>query len=169
MSFQGDGTVDLVTTASTIHWLDKPSFMTEVSRVLRPGGVLAVYSYGFDMIHNKEAQQLVWEGLFRTTLRDDWVPDAHMHIDNGLALIELPFNDFQRLEPLLIEREVDIDSYIGFIGSWAPWQTYKKRNRETNILTDLRQRLRTLYTDGLTGQIRPIILTSPIYVLLGRK
>ena len=40
-----DHFVDLVTVASAIHWFDLGRFYAEVSRVVRPGGVIAVWTY----------------------------------------------------------------------------------------------------------------------------
>jgi len=37
--------VDLITVAQALHWLDLPRFYAEVLRVLRPGGVIAVWCY----------------------------------------------------------------------------------------------------------------------------
>jgi len=39
------GSVDLVTVAAALHWLDFASFFAEVERVTRPGGVLAAWTY----------------------------------------------------------------------------------------------------------------------------
>ncbi|XP_033728678.1 putative methyltransferase DDB_G0268948 isoform X2 [Pecten maximus] len=168
LSSQGDGTVDLVTVGTAIHWLDRSIFMKEVERVLRPGGVLAVYTYGLDILHNKEAHGLVWEDLYKKTLQD-CNPGPHIHIINGLSLIELPFKDSIRLEPLLVEREVDVDFYIGFIRSWSPWQLFEKKNPKTDILTVLAQRLKALYKDSVSNDVHQISLTSTTYALLGRK
>src|SRR6476661_897619 len=38
--------MDLVTVAQALHWFDREGFFAEVDRVLRPGGLLAVWSYG---------------------------------------------------------------------------------------------------------------------------
>ena len=40
-----DASVDLVTVGQALHWFDHPKFFEEVRRVLRPHGVLAVWSY----------------------------------------------------------------------------------------------------------------------------
>ena len=42
----GAGTADLVVVAQALHWLDLDRFYREVVRVLAPGGVLAVWTYG---------------------------------------------------------------------------------------------------------------------------
>ncbi|KAL8591896.1 hypothetical protein ACOMHN_044392 [Nucella lapillus] len=39
------GSVDLVTVATGLHWLDLDKFYPEVERVLSPGGALVAYSY----------------------------------------------------------------------------------------------------------------------------
>ena len=41
----GDRSVDLVTVAQAAHWLDRPRFYAEARRVLRPAGVIALWSY----------------------------------------------------------------------------------------------------------------------------
>jgi ubiquinone/menaquinone biosynthesis C-methylase UbiE len=41
-----DGTVDLITTAQAAHWFDLDAFFTESNRLLKPGGVLAIWGYG---------------------------------------------------------------------------------------------------------------------------
>jgi ubiquinone/menaquinone biosynthesis C-methylase UbiE len=38
--------VDLVTVAQALHWFDLDPFYGEVQRVLKPSGVLAVWTYG---------------------------------------------------------------------------------------------------------------------------
>src|SRR5882724_9935319 len=38
--------LDLVTVAQALHWFDLDSFYAEVQRVLKPSGVLAVWTYG---------------------------------------------------------------------------------------------------------------------------
>lgn len=38
--------IDLVTVAQAAHWFDLPQFYAEAQRVLKPGGVLALWGYG---------------------------------------------------------------------------------------------------------------------------
>ena len=43
-----DGVVDLVTSMTAAHWFDRPRFLLEADRLLRPGGCLALLSYTMD-------------------------------------------------------------------------------------------------------------------------
>ena len=56
-----DSSIDLVTTAQTMHWLDKQSFYTEVNRVLKASGVLAVYGYGNVELSDSTASTIIKE------------------------------------------------------------------------------------------------------------
>lgn len=43
-----DGAADLVTAMTAAHWFDRPRFLLEADRLLRPGGCLALLSYTMD-------------------------------------------------------------------------------------------------------------------------
>src|SRR6218665_461893 len=59
LDFQRDGTVDLITVAQAMHWLDASKFYRECHRLLRPGGVLAVYGYGVPRPRNPDVHDVV--------------------------------------------------------------------------------------------------------------
>ena len=44
------GSMDLVTVAQALHWFDRGAFFLEARRVLVPGGLLAIWSYGLPSI-----------------------------------------------------------------------------------------------------------------------
>ncbi len=59
LSSFGSQSIDLVTLAQAIHWVDLEKFYPEVHRVLSPKGVLAIYGYGNVELDNTEASALV--------------------------------------------------------------------------------------------------------------
>lgn len=61
ISFLGNNSVDLVTVAQALHWIDTEKFYAEVSRILTPGGALVVYGYGTCSIDAPEAQSHFWK------------------------------------------------------------------------------------------------------------
>jgi len=44
-----DGSADLVTAMSAFHWFDRPRFLQEAHRILKPRGCLALLNYTMDM------------------------------------------------------------------------------------------------------------------------
>ena len=58
------GSFDLVTAGQCWHWFDRAAAMTEVQRVLRPGGVLAIAYYSYLTEHSpvaRDTEELVLE------------------------------------------------------------------------------------------------------------
>src|ERR671912_388529 len=67
--------VDLVTVASAIHWFDLSRFYAEVRRVVKPGGVIAAWTY-YTPVFGNDVDALI-EHLARDILADYW--DARLH------------------------------------------------------------------------------------------
>jgi len=60
LSFQPDSSVDLITIAQSLHWLDVIKFCKESFRVLRNGGVLAAFGYS-TQLKDVKGQEILME------------------------------------------------------------------------------------------------------------
>ncbi|KAL8622903.1 hypothetical protein ACOMHN_027024 [Nucella lapillus] len=58
LSFVDSGSVDLVTLASAMHFVDLDKFYREVERVLKPGRAFVVYGYGISALDDPTAQDI---------------------------------------------------------------------------------------------------------------
>ena len=58
-----DLSVDLVTACQSVHWLDFDKFYSEVDRVLKPRGVLAIYGYHLTGVSPDHPQSATINGL----------------------------------------------------------------------------------------------------------
>ncbi len=81
--------IDLVTVAQAVHWFDFGSFATEVRRVTRVGGVLAVWCYRTPTVA-PDIDRLVAELYDAPCLAPFWSAQRR-YIDENYAGISLPF------------------------------------------------------------------------------
>lgn len=59
LSFFQDNSVNLITVAQSLHWIDTDIFYPEARRVLKPNGVIAVYGYGKVALDKPEATEII--------------------------------------------------------------------------------------------------------------
>ena len=86
-----DGTADIVTAAQAAHWFDLKIFYPEVRRVLRPGGLLAVWNYGMWTI--TPAVDALVERFYNGTVGPYWPPERRF-VQEAYATIPFPFRGF---------------------------------------------------------------------------
>jgi len=87
------GSVDLVTVAQALHWLDIGRFFREAERVLVPGGVLAVWAYGAVAVEGPETGEIIRE-FYHDEMGPYW-PEERSMADSGYADIELPMPELK--------------------------------------------------------------------------
>jgi SAM-dependent methyltransferase len=56
-----DACADIVTAAQSFHWMEPASTLAEIARILRPGGLFAVYDYDWPPALNWELEQVYQE------------------------------------------------------------------------------------------------------------
>ncbi|KAL2528311.1 S-adenosyl-L-methionine-dependent methyltransferase superfamily protein [Forsythia ovata] len=126
----GEGTVDLITVATAVHWFDLPRFYSVVTLLLRkPGGVLALWSYkNIKVSPTFDAAGLRW---FQTTLpyRNSKV---YHHVWDEYRTLPFPFESVglgSEGNPLLLDipKEVSFEGYLGFLRSWSAVATAKEQ------------------------------------------
>ena len=117
--------VDAVTVAQALHWFDLPRFWQEVRRVVRPGGLLAAWTYGVPFVDDAGiAAQL-------RHLHDDVVgpywPKERGHVEKGYQSLDFPF---RRLTPPEFDMRMhwSIDDLAGYLGTWSATRRYITAN-----------------------------------------
>ncbi len=112
--------VDLVTVAQALHWLDRGRFYQEVRRVLRPGGVLAAWCYSLSRI--APGVDEVVDRFYSETIGPYWPPERAL-IESGYASVPFPF------EPLAapsfaIDADMDVEAFGRYLGTWSAVRRY---------------------------------------------
>jgi ubiquinone/menaquinone biosynthesis C-methylase UbiE len=119
-----DSSVDLITLATAIHWIQLDKFEREVRRVLKPGGKLAVWNYT-RIIINKEITAIL-DDYFRKILGNYWDPKL-FDLLNDESLYELPFKKIESPEIPMISYW-NFGQVINYLGTWSGAQKFIKEN-----------------------------------------
>jgi SAM-dependent methyltransferase len=150
-----DTTVDLVTVAQALHWFDLPRFYAEVRRILRPGGILAVWCYQLHTI-TPEIDTIVHR-LFDDIVGGDWPPERRL-VEEGYRTLPFPFDEIAA-PPFQMVHSWDRDHLLGYLGSWSSTQRYRKRTGE-DPLDLIKEQLESAWgePDRLRDVMWPLLL-----------
>lgn len=116
--------VDLVSVAQALHWFDQERFHAAVRRVLRPGGVIAAWTYALCRVD--AAVDAAYDRLYEPILGPYWPPERR-HVESGYR--ELPF-PWPPIAAPAFELSVrwNLDAYRGYLRSWSATQRYIDRH-----------------------------------------
>jgi len=114
---------DLLVVAQAAHWFDWPQFCAEAARVLRPGGLLAIWSYGNAEIATS-IDRLI-EDFSRDVVGPYW-PRERRHVDECYRDLVLPFPAIET-PAFNMCTDWDSTSMLGYIDSWSAVRRYRAR------------------------------------------
>lgn len=117
-----DGSADLVTAAQAAHWFNRGMFYAEVRRVLRPGGIVALWSYGICQIE-PAVDQLVHH-FYSETVGPFWPPERR-HPETGYREFEFPFAEFP-FPRAAMELQWTAAEFAAYLRSWSAVARYRK-------------------------------------------
>jgi SAM-dependent methyltransferase len=110
-----DASVDLVTVAQALHWLDLPRFFTEARRVLKPGGILAVWCYGRVRIAPDVDAVVDW---FEDSRISPYRAPELARMRGEYRDVEFPFDEVP-MRPWSMSETMTREQFLGFVGSWS--------------------------------------------------
>jgi len=114
------GSADLVTVAQAVHWFDFDKFYAEVKRVLKPNGVLAVWTYALP-----ETSPQVDKAVYRyyAEILSGFWPERIRYIEESYRTLPFPFEEIVPPQ-FVMEDEWDLGQLTGFLDSWSATQKY---------------------------------------------
>jgi SAM-dependent methyltransferase len=154
-----DSSADLVTVASGIHWFDLDRFFSEVRRVLRPGGVLAAWSYHVG--HVEPPFDRIFHDFYRDVVSPYFAAGAQL-VDDGYETLVLPG---ERIETpsFHVCASWSLADTLTFVESWSGTQQYVKLRGESPVPLIARH-LEAMWGDrGRTRTLR-----WPLYLRVSR-
>jgi SAM-dependent methyltransferase len=123
------GSADLVTVAQALHWLRLPMFYEEVRRVVRPGGIIAVWCYEPHTVGAKV--DAVVGRLCREVLGAFWPPQRKFVDDRYLSL-PFPFHELEAPQFEIRERW-DLAPFLGYLGTWSAAELHQEQTGRDSI------------------------------------
>jgi SAM-dependent methyltransferase len=111
-----DASVDLVTVAQALHWVDLEPFFAEARRVLVPGGVLAAWCYGLPSLDDPEIDRLLAH-FYTSIVGPYWAPERRL-VETGYRTLAFPFDE---LAAPSFDMALDwsLPELAAYLGTWS--------------------------------------------------
>ncbi len=125
-----NNSADLITVAQALHWFDFGKFYTEVKRVLKSDGIIAVWTYGLPKI-STEIDTLILH--FHDTIVGGFWQRENQFVAEEYKTIPFPFNEI-KTPSFQFQKEITLEDLKGLLFSWSATQRYIDQNGENPIL-----------------------------------
>jgi SAM-dependent methyltransferase len=154
-----ENSVDLVTVAQAAHWFELPRFFAESQRVLKPGGVLALWGYG--RLELPAGMDEIFQRFYSETIGPYWPPERKW-IDDGYRSLDFPFAGIPASD-FFIEVEWNLPRLLAYLSTWSAVKRYRA-DRCSDPLPALMAELQPLW--GKPDTTLP--LKWPLFLRVGR-
>lgn len=153
------GAADLITVAQALHWIELDRFYAEARRLLAPGGLLAVWTYGRHRVDGGAIDAQV--GDFYENIVGPYWPPERRWVEVGHSGLPFPFEKV----PLVIQPMVEewtLQQMLGYISTWSAVVRYAQTNG-VDPVAGLAERLAPLWEPERRRRIE-----WPLTLLAGR-
>lgn len=151
--------VDLITVAQALHWLDHVRFYAEVRRVAVPDGLIAAWSYG--SCHVDTATEPLLREFEQETIGAYWPPNRRW-VDEGYRTIPFPFPEIA-MPSFDLRVKWTLGQLGEYLRSWSAVGRFR-RERGQDPVTPFLQRLQHHWGDP----DRPRDVRWPLSLRVGR-
>lgn len=151
--------VDLLTVAQALHWLDRDTFYVEAARVLTPAGVLAVWTYGAPHLDDAQLDRVLTRH-YTVVVGPCWPPERRV-VDDGYRSISFPFAELTA-PPFEMAVSWPLAALLGYVRTWSASGRYRAEHG-------------TDPTDALAAALAPLWgpaerrICWPLTLRLGRR
>ena len=154
------GGVDLVTVAQAVHWFDLDKFHAEVKRVLKPNGILAVWTYGLPQISPRIDKAIL---RFYSEILSGFWPSRIHYVQEEYRSLPFPYEEIVP-PPFAMEARWDLDQVTGFLDSWSGTQKYRQQ-KGSHPVEEIWDELSNDWKDAKEKRL----VRWPLYFRIGRK
>ena len=152
------GSADLIAVAQAAHWFEFARFYAEARRVLRPRGVVALWTY--ELFSIDAAVDALVDRFYTEVVGPYWPPErryvAQRYRTLPFPLEELPAPAFR------LETDWTLDQVLSYLGTWSAVDRYRAAEGR-DPLPALATELRSQWPVGASQR-----LGWPLYLRIGR-
>jgi len=119
-----DGSVDLLVAGQAFHWFDQGRFFDEVRRVVRPGGMLAIWCYGLTTI-TPEVDGVIAH-LYADVVGPFWEPERRL-VETAYREVAVPFAEL-KAPAFQMRARWGLEQLQGYLATWSAFKRCLKVN-----------------------------------------
>jgi ubiquinone/menaquinone biosynthesis C-methylase UbiE len=154
-----DRSVDLSVAAQAAHWFDLPAYYAEVRRVTKPGGIVALITYG-NMVADEAVLRLL-QHFYKDVTGPYW-PPGRKHVEEGYRSFAFPFGELPTPQ-LEIHREWDLPATIGYVETWSATTALRQAKGDAPI-----EKFRRDLAEAWGSKETVRLIRWPLSIRLGR-
>ncbi len=125
-----NASADLITVATAAHWFEIDKFYAEADRVLKPGGALAIWSYGGCTVNEQVDEAL--HKLSHNILADYWSPEIWKIWRDKYQTLPFPYR-LTESPQFTSKLNWNLQQLINYLNSWSGVQNYKNANAKNPV------------------------------------
>ena len=154
--------VDLIVVGQALHWFVTDAFFAEAKRVLKPKGVLAVWSYNLLTI-SPGLDEIIRE-FDKKIIGEYWAPERVL-VDHDYRDIQFPFQTVIT-KNLTMRENWNFQQLVGYLDTWSAVQAYRK-SKQAEPLDLINDNL--LLAWGSPSQVRAVSWPLKLYVCINNS
>ena len=121
---------DLITVGQAYHWFDFEAFGKEANRILKPRGIIAIWSYHLPLFD--KAVDEILEDFYRNVVGPYWDPERDW-VDKYYQDVPFPFKELETDFRFEIEKSFTLEEMEGYFNTWSAVRHYIKVNGENPV------------------------------------
>ncbi|XP_074655249.1 putative methyltransferase DDB_G0268948 [Tubulanus polymorphus] len=171
-----DSSTDLVTSAMAAHWFDLPKFYEEVRRILKPGGVVAIWGYKYPDIEyeghpeaSERASEVIKQVYAKEWIENGWRPQIATVCDRHYADLPVCFTGSEKRFLTRLDLRRTLDEYLLLVSTHSGFQKIKEAHPDWDYMNELKQRLLDALGNPNSAGETQLIIKNPIFMFMSRK